>query len=71
MVWGPHDPHLGEAATFARSVLRGLVPMVPPGELAVVDVRDVAAAHAAILTPGRGPRRYMLAGGTASLAEQI
>jgi dihydroflavonol-4-reductase len=71
LVWGPHDPHLGEAATFARSVLRGLVPMVPPGEIPVVDVGDVAAAHAATLTPGRGPRRYMLAGGTASLAAQI
>jgi dihydroflavonol-4-reductase len=71
MVWGPHDPHLGEAATFARSVLRGMVPMVPPGVLPVVDVRDVAAAHAAILTPGRGPGRYMLARGTASFAEMI
>src|SRR5215208_5935315 len=71
MVWGPHDPYLGEAATFARSVLRGLVPMVPPGELPVVDVRDVAAAHAAVLNPGRGARRYMLAGATASLADMI
>ena len=71
MVWGPHDPHLGESATFARSVLRGLVPMVPPGELPIVDVRDVAAAHAAVLSPGHGPRRYMLAGGTASLADLI
>ena len=71
MVWGPHDPHLGEAATFARSVLRGLVPMVPPGELPVVDVRDVAAAHVAVLNPGHGARRYMLAGGTASLADMI
>ena len=71
MVWGPHDPYLGEAATFARSVLRGLVPMVPPGVLPIVDVREVAAAHAAVLTPGRGPRRYMLAGGIASLAELI
>jgi nucleoside-diphosphate-sugar epimerase len=71
MVWGPHDPHLGEAATFARSVLRGLVPMVPPGELAVVDVRDVAAAHAAVLNPGLGSRRFMLARGTASLADMI
>jgi dihydroflavonol-4-reductase len=71
MVWGPHDPHLGEAATFARSVLKGLVPMVPPGELPVVDVRDVAAAHVAVLNPGHGPRRYMLAGGTASLADLI
>ena len=53
MVWGPHDPHLGESATLARSVLRGLVPMVPRGELPVVDVRDVAAAHAAVLNTGR------------------
>src|SRR5215204_478219 len=55
MVWGPHDPYLGESATFARSVLRGLVPVMPPGTLPIVDVREVAAAHAAILTPGRGP----------------
>src|SRR5215204_2178945 len=71
MVWGPHDPHLGEAATFVRSVLRGLVPMVPPGEFPVVDVRDMAAAHVAVLNPGHGPRRYLLAGDTASLAGMI
>ena len=71
MVWGPHDPHLGEAATFARSVLRGLVPLVPPSSLPVVDVRDVAAAHAAILNRGQGQGRYMLAGGTVSFVEMI
>ena len=71
MVWGPHDPYLGEAATLARWVLRGLVPMVPPGEFPIVDVRDVAAAHAAVLTPDRGPRRYMLSAGGASLSEQV
>jgi nucleoside-diphosphate-sugar epimerase len=71
MVWGPHDPHLGEAATFARSVLRGLVPVIPPGVLPVVDVRDVAAAHAAILTSRRGTGRYVLARDTASLADMI
>ncbi|HWT22097.1 MAG TPA: NAD-dependent epimerase/dehydratase family protein [Solirubrobacteraceae bacterium] len=71
MVWGPHDAHLGEAATFARSVLRGLVPVVPSGAVPVVDVRDVAAAHAAVLSRGRGPRRYMLASGASSLTELI
>ena len=39
--------------------------------LPVVDVRDVAAAHAATLTSARGSGRYMLAGDTASLAELI
>ena len=71
MVWGPNDPHLGEAATFARSVLRGLVPMVPPGPLPIVDVREVAAAHAAILTRRIDKGRYLLARDTASLGEII
>ena len=71
MVWGPCDPHLGETAAFARSVLRGLVPLVPPGELPIVDVRDVAAAHVAVLEAGRGSRRLLLAGESASLIELI
>ena len=45
--------------------------MVSPGEFPVVDVRDVAAAHAAVLKPGQRPRRYMLADGSASLADMI
>ena len=28
----------------------------------IVDVRDVAAVHAAVMEPGRGPRRYMITG---------
>ena len=71
MVWGPHDPHMGEAATFARSVLRGLVPMLPPGRVPVVDVRDVAAAHAAALRGGGGRRRYLLAGEAITFAAVV
>jgi nucleoside-diphosphate-sugar epimerase len=71
MVWGPHDPHMGEAATFARSVLRGLVPMVPPGLAPIVDVRDVAAAHAAALRKSDGSRRYLLAGEAVPFAELV
>jgi dihydroflavonol-4-reductase len=62
MVWGPHDPHMGESACFARDILRGLVPVTPAGGPNIVDVRDVAAVHAAVMEPGRGPRRYLATG---------
>jgi nucleoside-diphosphate-sugar epimerase len=62
MVWGPHDPHLGETAILARDILRGRVPTLVPGGVPVVDVRDVAAVHAAVMEPGRGPRRYLAMG---------
>lgn len=32
------------------------------GAMQMIDVRDVADVHAAILTPGRGPRRYVCGG---------
>lgn len=62
MVWGPHDPNVGESAIFARDVLRGLLPFRLGGGPNVVDVRDVAAMHAAVMEPGRGPRRYLATG---------
>lgn len=68
-VWGPHDPHDGESVVMARRFARGQVPFVPSGSLPVVDVREVAAAHAAVMERGRGPRRYMLGGQTITVAE--
>jgi dihydroflavonol-4-reductase len=62
MIWGPYDPHLGESAIFARDLLRGLIPVMPHGGPDIVDVRDVAAVHAAVMEPGRGPRRYLATG---------
>jgi dihydroflavonol-4-reductase len=62
-VFGPHDPHLGDGLRVLRNILKGRVPIAPSGGYPVADVRDVAAVHAAVLEPGRGPRRY-LAGGT-------
>jgi dihydroflavonol-4-reductase len=61
-VWGPQDPHLGEGATMATNVLRNRFPVVMPGGMQIVDVRDVAAVLAAVLQPGRGPRSYLVAG---------
>lgn len=59
-VWGPHDPHMGENARLALTMLRGRMPLMLPGPLAVVDVRDVAIAHAAVMQRGLGPRRFLL-----------
>jgi dihydroflavonol-4-reductase len=59
MVWGPHDPAPGESVLLAREILAGKIPVGSPGAAPVVDVRDVAAVHAAALRPNQGPRRYV------------
>ena len=61
-VLGPHDPHLGEQARVVRDVLRGLYPLWPTGGVHTVDVRDVAQVNTAVMMPGKGPRRYLVAG---------
>lgn len=61
-VWGPHDPYVGESARLAIAALRNQMRVLNDGLLAVSDVRDVAAAHSAVMEPSRGPRRYLLVG---------
>jgi dihydroflavonol-4-reductase len=61
-MWGPHDPHLGEGVTLAANVLRNRYPVVMAGGMHIADVRDAAAALAAVMQPGRGPRSYMVTG---------
>jgi nucleoside-diphosphate-sugar epimerase len=61
-VYGPHDPHLGDGLRRVRNVLKGRYPIAPSGGYSIVDVRDVAKIHAAVLEPGRGPRRYLASG---------
>ena len=61
-MWGPHDPHLGEGAMLASNVLRNRYPVVMAGGMQIADVRDVAAALAAVLQSGRGPRSYTVTG---------
>lgn len=58
-VWGPQDPGFGVSSQNLRSALMGLWVVTPAGTIPSSDVRDVAKLHAAILEPGRGPRRYM------------
>ena len=70
-VWGPHDPHFGEGATRATNVLKNRYPIVMPGGMHIADVRDLAAVLAAAMTPGRGPRSYMVAGHYISMPDLI
>lgn len=60
--FGPHDPHLGDQVGRLRDILRGQYPMWPTGGFHAVDVREVARVHAAVLTAGAGPRRYLVPG---------
>ncbi|MGE2688560.1 NAD-dependent epimerase/dehydratase family protein [Mycolicibacterium pulveris] len=70
MVLGPPAGNqFGEAAQGVQAAvqMRGV-----PGRGAawtVVDVRDLAALHAALLEPGKGPRRYMAGGHRVDIAE--
>jgi len=70
-VWGPDDPNFGEAATFAMDVLKHRVPFGVPGLMSIVDVRDLAAVHAAVLQPGHGGRRYLAASGCMPVTEAM
>jgi dihydroflavonol-4-reductase len=70
-VWGPHDPHFGEGVTLATNVLKRRVPVVPPGGMHIVDVRDVAAALVRVMTPGEGQRRYLVGGHYISMPDLV
>jgi nucleoside-diphosphate-sugar epimerase len=70
-VWGPHDPHFGEGVTRATNVLKNCYPIVMRGGMQIADVRDVAAVLAAVMTPGRGARSYMVAGDYISMPDLI
>lgn len=66
---GPED--------YARSVMgrlcvrfwKGKVPVVPPGALNFVDVRDVACGHILAAERGRRGRRYILGGENRTMGE--
>jgi hypothetical protein len=48
-------------------VLKNRYPIVMPGGMHIADVRDLAAVLGAAMTPGLGPRSYMVAGHYTSL----
>ncbi|OBG36838.1 oxidoreductase [Mycobacterium alsense] len=70
MVLGPPaGDQFGEAGEGVKAALQ--MHAIPGRSAAwlVVDVRDLAALHAALLEPGRGPRRYTAGGHRVPVAE--
>jgi dihydroflavonol-4-reductase len=61
-VYGPDDPYRGPQSEQVRWMLLGRFPTFPRGGQHVVDVRDVAALIAAVLSQPDGPRRYIVPG---------
>lgn len=59
-VIGPDDPYLGDSNRSIVAWAKSGLAMRGGGPL--VDVRDVAAVHAAVMEPGQGPRRFMITG---------
>jgi len=69
-VFGPGDVHLTVGGLLI-AVARGLAIAWLPGEINVVDVRDVAAAHIAAVERGRRGERYILGGHNYSVREAL
>src|SRR5690606_28809792 len=60
-VYGPHQPHLGESASFVRSILRGTSRLSIRGGLGIIDARDLGLAHARLFS-GHERDRYLMSG---------
>ena len=70
MVLGPPvGNQFGEAGEGVEAALKMRVIPGRGGGWLIVDVRDVAAVHVALLQPDRGPRRYMVGGHRVSVRE--
>jgi dihydroflavonol-4-reductase len=70
MVMGPPvGNQYGEVGEGVRAALQMHVIPGRSGGWLIVDVRDLAALHAALLEPGRGPRRYTAGGHRVPAAE--
>jgi dihydroflavonol-4-reductase len=59
---GPEDYDRSVMGQFCHRFWRGRVPLVPPGGLNLVDVRDAAAGHLLAAERGRRGKRYILGG---------
>lgn len=69
-VFGPGDVKPTTGALLL-AVAHGRVPGYPPGQINVVDVRDVAAGHIAAARYGQPNQRYILGGHNLSFREML
>ena len=60
-VIGPDDPGLSETNHAVRTIVRD-VALLTSGGFQVVDARDLAAIHVALIERDKGPGRYIAAG---------
>lgn len=67
----PAGTRRGITADGLQPLLRYGVSITFDGGMAMVDVRDVAAVHAAVMKPGLGPRRYMCGGHMVTFDESL
>jgi nucleoside-diphosphate-sugar epimerase len=76
-VLGPGQPQLDAMMAGLAGALGAPMWPMPPGGVTLIDVRDLAAALAACIEPGRGPRRLLLGGvyltwpGLADLCDEV
>ncbi len=66
---GPEDYEGSVMGHFCLRFWKGKVPLVPPGGMSFVDVRDVARGHLLAAERGQAGRRYILAGENMTMLE--
>jgi dihydroflavonol-4-reductase len=66
---GPEDENESVMGRFCLRFWRGNVPLIPPGGLNFVDVRDVARGHLLAAEHGRRGVRYILGGENRLMSE--
>jgi dihydroflavonol-4-reductase len=69
-VYGPSPVHVGVNSLFIQ-LLRGQMPMVPPGGMSLAFVEGVAGAHLAAAERGQSGERYLIADTHASNHEFV
>ena len=70
-VMGPYDPHWGDGTRLIESILNNKVRLAVEGHVPIVDVRDLARLHSAIMAPGLGPRRFMCSGTSIKISDIV